>query len=148
MCIYWLIFIAMRIDLQEPIVVVENSVHLARELNVIMSFLGHLYFLDKENLSPLHFGIPVVRDRLYLVLRHKLHRLVSSPLNAFTRMFHRPCTSNWRAFMAPPSELLADDLEWELKWSAGRESTLWDWSKGPPKLPRDEHGVRIVDMVF
>ena len=55
----------MRLDLQECEVTQENVESFPVE-EVLGRFLGGTYFLDREILDPLFYGLPISRRRLYV----------------------------------------------------------------------------------
>ena len=56
--------------------------------SLLQQLLGSLYFVQECILNPVHFGFPVVRERKWVLLRHRYKTgAFSSPMNIFSYMF-------------------------------------------------------------
>ena len=91
-----LAFLGMRIDLQEPEVIIENVIRFPA--SIISEFLGPLYHIDMASIAPTEVGFPCDRDRAFFVLRHRVKTLSArNLLNVFVRILNRNCRTDWEA---------------------------------------------------
>lgn len=62
---HFLIWCGLRLELQEPVVVLENVLKFPRWL---LAEMLHMYFIDYIVLSPSQLGWPISRERQFCVL--------------------------------------------------------------------------------
>ena len=88
-------WICLRIILQEPVILHENSTRFPLEL--LQRFLGHLYWIDSSNIEASDYGAPVRRERKITRLYHKQKTVMSGVLfSTFNRRFQRVCNMTYR----------------------------------------------------
>jgi hypothetical protein len=127
--VFLLCWVAMRLLLQEAIVIQENVVQFKTSL--LFEWLGGLYYFEIVQLCPSMLGWPVARSRKWTVMRHRYKtRAFTSPLNVFTKLFYKPfCgstlygsdTPSWDCFFVADAAELAE----ELAWAIGRQESRY-----------------------
>ena len=101
--IYLLVWIGLRLALQETFVCQENVCSFPTSF--LAQFLGKHYHIDVSDQNSEDFGWPVNRDRTWTLMRHKVKVLaIMSPLSRFLRRFHRICRITWAAFLVSTIE--------------------------------------------
>ncbi|CAE7035549.1 unnamed protein product [Symbiodinium sp. CCMP2592] len=130
----FLAFCGMRIVLQEPVVIQENVDNF--ETDLLERYLGHLYHISVESLSPDQYGFPVLRPRKWTILRHKYKTSCwASPWSAFAKMFQ---SDMW--FGAYASNIFHDVPAWVVYFDADAdelfEELCWACSR-PESLSKD-----------
>eukprot|EP00438_Fugacium_kawagutii_P020454 Skav206759 [mRNA] locus=scaffold167:274561:284256:- [translate_table: standard] len=122
----FLIWIALRLRLQEKIILQENVGRFPVAL--LRKYLGHLYEIESIILSPAELGWGVERKRRWTVLRHRYKTgSFATPLTIFTAMFHAPTWfGKWEGVSQPcPAwdlffQASLEELFWELRWASNR----------------------------
>lgn len=111
--LHQLAFMALRLLLEEPIVVQENVVQFAPGL--LKDFLFSMYFLDVADEDSWNFGVPSHRNRRWIVMRHRCKTLQAiSPLSDFMKRFYRICNITWKAFLVADAAELTEELQWAM----------------------------------
>lgn len=94
----FLAWCALRVLLQEPLILHENSDRFPIEL--LFRLLGHLYHIDSTIVEALKYGGGVRRKRRLTRLIHK-GKVLSMDNPGFLRFderFHRDCHMAWKAY--------------------------------------------------
>lgn len=95
-CIFFLIWVALRLVLQEAVIIHENVINFP--IQHLKEFLP-MYHIDASNENSCWYGWPVRRMRMYAICRHKLKvSMWRCPLNMFTKLFYRHSELTFRAF--------------------------------------------------
>eukprot|EP00439_Symbiodinium_sp_Y106_P019951 s1554_g2.t1 len=108
---------------------------------LLQQVLGDMYFVQECILNPAHFGFPVVRERKWVLLRHKYKTgAFSSPMNLFTYMFTQDrCPKHdytrtgmpaWDVYFAGRPE----DMYQELLWACSRPESKAKTTDGCSKF--------------
>ena len=130
--VFLLCWVAMRILLQESVIIQENVAQFRTEL--LQSWLGALYVIEVVLINPEQLGWPVSRVRKWTIMRHRYKtKAFLSPFNSFVNMFCVPkvgltqFTTRWPGvpqwdvfFVASPGE-----LAYEFEWASCRPQSLW-----------------------
>lgn len=94
----FLAWCALRIALQEPLVLHENSTRFP--IAVLRRLLGHIYHIDDTDVEALHYGGTVRRERKLTRMVHKTKAsiLCNPGFSRFNERFHRECIMHWKAY--------------------------------------------------
>lgn len=135
-------WIGLRRLVQEPVIIQENVTKFC--VSYLEKFIGDLYFIDVSVEQSGDFGVPCMRERQFIVCRHKVKTLGwRMPLNAFTRHFHRPCKCTFQIFF----DARREDLEADLKWAAARKrSCASQSSTGIDELSVDDASSWLLGL--
>ena len=113
----WGAWAALRLRLQEPVIVVECSDKL--DSTVLSSIFEEHYILESRILCPLQLGWVGRRRRFWGVLIHR--RLIAEAFtklgNDFITFFARRCTATWRDFLFDTRDNINEDVLWAAKRS-------------------------------
>ncbi|CAE7717129.1 unnamed protein product [Symbiodinium sp. CCMP2456] len=129
--VHFLAFCGMRICLQEPVVIQENVENFETEL--LERYLGQLYHISVECLSPDQYGFPILRPRKWSILRHKYKTSCwASPWSAFAKMFQSDmwfgAYARYISDQVPAwvvyFDASAEELFEELCWACSRPESL------------------------
>ena len=137
--LFFLCWCSMRLRLQESMVLQENVSSFPTRL--LQQLLGGMYFVQECILNPAHFGFPVVRERKWVLLRHRYKTgAFSSPMNLFTYMFtqdrhpkHEHTHTGipaWDVYFAGKPE----DMYQELLWACSRPESKAKTTDGCSKF--------------
>lgn len=138
--LFFLCWIALRLMLQEAVIVQENVCNF--QVTYLTMFLDKYYYVDSVKECSTNFGWPGVRLRQWVVMRHRTKTLAfRSPLNVFTQLFHRKEIREeegveWETFFCADEE----KVKAELAWAAGRPGSRSHKRESP-----DGTGLAITD---
>lgn len=95
----FLAWVGLRIALQEPIVLHENSKRFPTEL-LLQRLLGHLYVIDPTDVEALCYGGTVRRERKLTRLIHRQKAMLpdSPSFMSFNARFFRECSMHWKEY--------------------------------------------------
>eukprot|EP00959_Pyramimonas_sp_CCMP1952_P344033 7205875-Pyramimonas_sp.AAC.1 len=131
-----LAWLGLRLLLQEPIIVVENVIQFPASL--LAEYLGDagqqrgLYYIDQHIDTSSNYGLPVSRERKWLVLTHRVKTLaVISPLSDFVKRFHRVVGFTWKSFFVSSDAVVKDALEKSAVRKKSRHAILAEAGKAP-----------------
>ena len=113
----YLVWIAMRLALREPVLLFENVSTFPTSL--LQMFFGNLYDLHAVELCCTVLGCAVRRPRLFVVMCLRGSCTLTRPMQDIPHLFRRgrSTESTWRAYcVADESELLS-----ELRWGSRQE---------------------------
>jgi site-specific DNA-cytosine methylase len=136
--VFLLCWIAMRIMLQEMLVIQENVADFTT--NLLLQWLGHLYHIDVCILCPSACGWPVARRRKYTVLRHRYKtRCYETPFNIFSSLFSMSMffgVHTWDEDIAPFWDVFfvasQEELLEEKQWGQSRPESRYKAMTGTP----------------
>ena len=93
----FLVWVGHRIALQEPLVLHENSKLFP--IAILQRFLGHLYYIESDDVEAHGYGCPVRRERKITRLYHKVKAvIIEKPFSRFNLRFQRVCRMTWREY--------------------------------------------------
>ena len=117
--LYLLAWIALRLALQEPVIVQENVTEFPTA--ILTEYLGRYYFIDTCTEDSMSFGWPSRRNRRWIIMRHRAKTTNAiSPLSRFTQRFYRVCKTTWVSFFVAEKS----EQEEEQAWAAGRPKSI------------------------
>ena len=106
------------------------------ETELLERYLGHLYHISVESLSPDQYGFPILRPRKWTILRHKYKTSCwASPWSAFAKMFQNDM---W--FGAYASNISHDVPAWVVYFDADPDELFEElcWAcRRPESLSKD-----------
>ena len=99
-CLAMLIWLAMRLKLEEDVIIFENVTRFPRHL--LEQALGHKYIILWHEIGPNDLGWPVRRPRLIGILMHKSKVVMKSTAKpwgpSFGTLFAREPSVDWGVF--------------------------------------------------
>ncbi|CAK0797467.1 unnamed protein product, partial [Prorocentrum cordatum] len=111
--LYFLIWVGLRIRLQEPVIVQENVKGFST--GFLTHLLGKWYDVEDVVLQSTSYGFPAMRTRKFVVLTHKFKVAATRcSLTSFTRALERTTSLTWKAFFVDDADSLKDELRWAL----------------------------------
>lgn len=103
----FLAWVALRMILQEPVLLHENSTRFPVKL--LDRFFGHLYIIEEADCDLFAYGAPVRRNRKLTRMYHKVKvMLCGLPFSRFNVRFFQMCNFHWKSFFF--QHLLDDKL--------------------------------------
>lgn len=111
----WAAWAALRLRLQEPVIVVECSDKL--DAAVLRSIFDDDYILEARILRPLQLGWVGRRRRFWGVLIHRslIQEAFTTLSDNFIACFSRRCTATWHEFMFDTADNINKDILWAAK---------------------------------
>ena len=93
--VYFLAWVALRLLLQEPVIIQEKVP--AFDVGLLVRFFGALYYIESVVLDPAQFGWPVRRTRRWTIMRHKSKTMGSrSMADSFFNHFNEKLNCSWQ----------------------------------------------------
>ena len=141
--LYFLIWIALRLALMEPIITKENVKQFP--IPLISRFLLKYYFIDSVDMDPFQFGFPSARSRRYIKMVHRDKALPDiSPLSTFAKAFHRAVMFSFKEYfflhkLASTAGVVDDELQKELELAQRRPSSKSSGSVAESKSILTKH---------
>ena len=115
----FLAWVSLRMILQEPVVVHENSTRFP--IKLLDRFFGHLYILEESDCDSFSYGAPVRRNRKLTRMYHRIKVVLNGmPFNRFNLRFLQMCNFHWKSFFFQHllDDVLSKDCFSVLLWLA------------------------------